>query len=109
MTEAGRKYLSDIRQAIELIEEFTSNIDSFGAYENDAKTKSATERQLVIIGEALNKLIKVYPEIRIENIQLIISFRNRLVHSYDSIDNSIVWVIIKKYLPDLKGQLETLK
>lgn len=34
--------------------------------------------------------------------------RNRLVHAYDSIDSSIVWVIIKKHLPNLKNEVEVI-
>lgn len=60
MTEEGRKYLSDILMAIDLIEDFTSNTDSFSAYEADSKTQSATERQLAIIGEALNKFRRAF-------------------------------------------------
>jgi uncharacterized protein with HEPN domain len=42
--------------AIDRIEEFTATVTDFIAYERDLKTQSAVERQLVIIGEALNKL-----------------------------------------------------
>jgi uncharacterized protein with HEPN domain len=50
MTDKGRKYLSDILQAIELIESFTSGISDFEEYITDLKTQSAVERQLGIIG-----------------------------------------------------------
>jgi uncharacterized protein with HEPN domain len=50
MTEQGKKYLSDIFQAIELIESFTVNIKDFDNYSVDLKTQSAVERQLGIIG-----------------------------------------------------------
>jgi uncharacterized protein with HEPN domain len=53
MTERGRKYLSDIQLAIELIESFVEGIDSFDNYSQDLKTQSAVERQLGIIGEAV--------------------------------------------------------
>jgi uncharacterized protein with HEPN domain len=45
--------------AIELIEEFIADVSDFSAYENDRKTQSAVERQLAIIGEALNHFRKV--------------------------------------------------
>lgn len=105
MTEKSKKYLSDILLAIDLIEEFTTGIDSFLAYEQDRKTQSAVERQLVIIGEALNHFRRLEPQLRIENDKEIVNFRNRLVHSYDSIDNSIVWAIIKRYLLPLKEEV----
>lgn len=105
MTERGRKYLSDIQIAVELIELFTKDIDSFDAYVNDLKTQSAVERQLGIIGEAVNKFKQEYPSEELENTQQIVGFRNRIVHAYDSIDNSIVWVILKKYLIPLKQEV----
>ena len=108
MTETGKKYLSDISRAIKLIEDFNKEINDFSSYEADLKSQSATERQLGIIGEALNKLRKVEPDIVIENEKQIIAFRNRLIHAYDSIDNSIVWMILKKHLPELKKEIENL-
>jgi uncharacterized protein with HEPN domain len=56
MTERSKKYLSDILRAINLTEEFTADIFSFSDYVSDAKTQSAVERQLGIIGEAMNKI-----------------------------------------------------
>ena len=94
--------------AIELIEEFTIDINDFHLYDNDRKTQSAVERQLAIIGEALNQLRKLNPNIQIENDKQIIGFRNRLVHAYDSIDNSIIWAIINRHLSSLKIEIENL-
>lgn len=108
MTEKSLKYLSDILIAIELIENFTYGINDFYHYENDLKTQSAVERQLVIVGEAINKLKKLEPDIEIKNDKQIVAFRNRLVHAYDSIDNSIVWLILNKYLGPLKVEISKL-
>ena len=94
--------------AIELIEEFTFDINDFNLYDKDRKTQSAVERQLAIIGEALNQLRKLEPNIVIENDKQIIGFRNRLVHAYDSIDNSIIWAIINRHLKNLKIEIENL-
>jgi uncharacterized protein with HEPN domain len=108
MTEKSKKYLSDVLMAITLIREFTIDITDFNMYEKDRKTQSAIERQLVIIGEALNKLRLIESGIVIENDKQIIGFRNRLVHAYDSIDNSIVWAIINRHLEKLKVEIEGL-
>lgn len=102
------KFLMDISLSINLIEEFISDIDTFGDYEQDIKTQSAVERHLAIIGEALNKLKKIDNDLIIENEAEIIAMRNRLVHAYDSIDSSIVWVIIKKHLPYLKNEVDVI-
>ena len=59
--------------------------------------------------EALNKLRQIESGITIENDKQIIGFRNRLVHAYDSIDNSIVWAIINRHLEKLKVEIEGLE
>jgi len=107
MTEKSEKFLSDILISIELIEEFISGFD-FNSYDIDRKTQSAVERQLAIIGEALNQFRKREPNISIENDKQIVAFRNRLIHAYDSLDNSIVWVIINRYTNLLKTEIEIL-
>jgi uncharacterized protein with HEPN domain len=94
--------------AIELIEEFIIDAKDFTLYDQDRKTQSAVERQLAIIGEALNQFQKLEPEVKIENDKQIISFRNRLVHAYDSLDNSMIWVIISKHLTPLKIEIQKL-
>ena len=109
MTEKSKKYVSDILMAITLIREFTIEITDFNTYDKDRKTQSAVERQLVIIGEALNKVRQTEAEIVIENDKQIIGFRNRLVHAYDSIDNSIVWAILNRHLEKLKAEIEGLE
>jgi uncharacterized protein with HEPN domain len=107
MTDQGKKYLSDILQAIDLIESFTDKIATFSAYQDDLKTQSAVERQLGIIGEAINKFEKLFPTVSLDNARKIVGLRNRLIHSYDSIDSSIIWAIIKNHLEPLK--IEALK
>ena len=81
MTERGKKYLSDIQIAIELIESFIKDIDSFDTYSEDLKTQSAVMRQLGIIGEAVNKFKQECPDETLENTQQIIGFRNRIIHA----------------------------
>ena len=108
MTEKSTKYLSDILMAITLIEEFTIGVTDFKVYDNDRKTQSAVERQLAIIGEALNQFRKLEPTIEIQNDKQIIAFRNRLIHAYDSLDNSMIWVIMKKHLKPLEIEVENL-
>lgn len=108
MTEKSLKYLSDVLMAIALIENFIDGITDFQMYEDDFKTQSAVERQLAIIGEALNKFSKLEPNVQIQHDKSIIAFINRLIHAYDSIDNSIVWAILHKHLQPLKIEVESL-
>jgi len=96
--------LSDILIAIELIEQFTENVREFSQYQADSKTKSAVERQLSIVGEAVNNYRKLEEQFDLTNTKQIVSFRNRIIHSYDNIDDAIVWTILQKHLPKLKGE-----
>lgn len=107
--DKSKKYLSDILMAIDLIEKFTADITDFNIYQDDLKTQSAVERQLAVIGEALNQLKKNDSKIEIESDKQIIGFRNRLVHAYDSIDNSIVWTIIQRHLIKLKEEIRNIE
>lgn len=106
MTDRGKKYLSDITLAIELIEEFLITTNTYEQYTRDRKTQSAVERQLSILGEAVNQFLKEVPDEPLVHAKQIVGFRNRLVHAYDSIDNSIIWVIVKKYLIPLKSEVD---
>jgi uncharacterized protein with HEPN domain len=105
--EQEKKYLSDILQAIELIESFTTSIKDFESYSIDIKTQSAVERQLGIIGEAVNRYESHLPDNPILNARKIVGFRNRLIHAYDSIDQSIIWAILKNHITPLKIEILT--
>lgn len=108
MMDKTKKYLSDILIAISLIEDFTKDINTFEKYSDDLKTQSAVERQLGIIGEAVNKFQKEKPNTELKNARQIIAFRNRLIHTYDSLDNSIVWSILQRHIPSLKNEIMVL-
>ena len=105
MTEKERKFLSDITNSIDLIENFTNGINSFGEYSKDPKTKGAVERHLGIIGEAVNKFLKESNTNVLKNATQIISLRNRLIHSYDTVDDSIIWSILTRHLKPLKDEI----
>ena len=105
MTEKEKKFLSDISNSIELIETFTKDLKSFSEYQKDLKTKGAVERHLGIIGEAVNKFLKESTTNDLKNASQIISLRNRLIHSYDNVDDSIIWSIVTRHLRPLKDEV----
>jgi uncharacterized protein with HEPN domain len=96
------KLFNDIINSIILIEDFLGPINLFEEYTVDLKTKSAIERQLGIIGEAIKKVKEIDAQELIRFHSDIIGFRNILIHNYDNIDDSIVWSIIKDDLILLK-------
>jgi len=100
------KWLYDINLAIEEIESFLEdNGNTFEAYKNNLLLKKAIERNLEIIGEAVNRIVKQYPEITIENARSIIGLRNFIIHSYDNITDETIWAIIINHMPKLKQEV----
>lgn len=101
--------LWDALQAGRLVQRFVGEA-SFGVYDGDDLMRSAVERQLGIVGEALNKLAKVDPATASDVIELprIVGFRNVLVHGYATVDNHLVWRIIEDQLPALLDRLDAL-
>ena len=108
MSHDVKKYLFDVINAIELIQLFTSDVEDFFEFKKDLKTKSAVERQLILIGEAVNKAKKIDTDFELSHASQIISVRNRIVHSYDNIDDAIIWAIIKVHLNKLRAEISDL-
>lgn len=104
----AQKYLFDVLTAIRRIEEFLGAKRDFSVYQQDAMLRSAVERQLIIVGEAVNRLRQLDENIPLTASQAIVQFRNRITHEYDRVDDVNVWAILVKYLPKLKEETESL-
>ena len=78
---------------------------TFDEYQANTLVQNAVERNVEIIGEAVNSLLKISPEIAITSARKIVNTRNLLIHGYDSVDSATVWVIIRKHLPVLKEEV----
>ena len=94
-------WLEDIQTSIEEIFNFVPSEQNYSDFEKDLKTRKAVERNIEIIGEALNRILKVDPDISITDSRKIVDTRNRIIHGYDSVTSDILWLIIKKSLPIL--------
>lgn len=99
-------WLLDIEQCIDEIFLFIGDDRNFLNYKKDLKTKKAVERNLEIIGEAVNRILKEKPVFQIENAKDIIGTRNRIIHSYDNISDEIIWTIVTRELPKLKTEVQ---
>lgn len=112
MDERIEKYLFDIKIAIDEIELFIKELSlmNFIEYKQNLLLKRAIERELEIIGEAMNRIIKRDENfiLQIEEAKSIISLRNYIIHSYDSVSDENIWAIIQNHLPKLKTQVEIL-
>jgi uncharacterized protein with HEPN domain len=105
----SKKLLEDIRLACERILEFTKG-KALSDYTCNDLLRSGVERQFEIIGEALNRLSKVGPEVvdQISHHRRVISFRNILIHGYDIVEDPVVWDVIINDLPELYEQIKTM-
>lgn len=109
MQDKIKKYLFDVKQAIEEIESFIKG-KTYQDFTDGTLLQSAVERKLEIIGEALNRIKKIDESILddITDTRRIISFRNIIIHGYDILDSKIVWDALQNNLPQLKKELENL-
>jgi len=108
MSNEIKKWFYDILDSIKSIEEYIGEERLFEQYENDKKLRRAVEREIEIIGEAVNRINKEEPEIDISNAKQIISTRNRVIHAYDAVNNAIIWGIVINHLPKLKTEISQL-
>ena len=86
-----QKYLFDIKVYIDSIEEYLEGRKDFTVYSSNKILRRVIEREFEIIGEATNKILKL---------------RNWVIHSYDAVDDVIIWGIVTKHVPILKEQVE---
>ena len=104
-----KKYLYDIINCSEFVLELTKD-KTVEDYKNDRVFRSALERELQIIGEAMLQLDRVSPEIveEISEHRSIIGFRHVLVHGYDSLDPDTVWNVVESKIALLLNQAREL-
>jgi len=103
-----KKYLHDINESIESIDSYLNGRKDFNEYKSNKLLRRGIERELEIIGEATNRLLKIDPNIEIDDARRIVDLRNYVIHGYDTIDDVIVWGIVSKDIPRLMKQIVRL-
>lgn len=110
MERSVNKTLEDIRIAIiEIDSFFGTRPKRYDIYLSDVCLRRAIERNITIIGEAMNRLLKLAPNIEITSARKIVDTRNYVIHGYDSVTDDIMWGIIMRHLPLLKAEVEKLQ
>lgn len=104
-----KKYLYDIINCSEFVLQLAKD-KTVEDYKNDRVFRSALERELQIIGEAMLQLDRVSPETveEISEHRNIIGFRHVLVHGYDSLDPDTVWNVVETKIALLLKQTKAL-
>lgn len=106
MNREAKKYLFDIKTSIESIDEYLGEKRDFFVYQQNKLLRRAVEREIEIIGEAINKLMKISPDLLIENARQIVDTRNWVIHGYDKVDDVVIWGIISNHLPKLYKEVK---
>jgi uncharacterized protein with HEPN domain len=100
--------LVDIVHAARLIQEFTEGIDKV-TFLADLKTQSAVLHQILVLGEAVKRLSG---EFRDSNVQIpwseIARMRDRVIHHYETVDQTLVWGVVQHNIPAVIAELEPL-
>ena len=103
MSGRSLKLLLDAASAIAAAQSFVAEA-TIAQYLANHMLRSAVERQLEILGEASSQLVKLDPiwVERIPDLRLAIGLRNRIIHTYDGIDDDMVLETVKTDLPGLQ-------
>lgn len=109
MQREARKLLWDMQHAGNAVTEFLAG-KALNDYLTDLLLRSAVERQLFIVGEALSQLSRWDEDVldRIDDCRAIIGFRDRPAHGYSDLDDERVYTVATVGLPRLRIQIEKL-
>ena len=103
-----RFYVADMIEFADKVRAYTSGMDQ-ATFVNEAIIYDATLRNLELIGEAATHIPMAirdgHPEVPW---RAIIAARNRLAHSYLSVDDDLTWNIIQDDVPKLLPALRVL-
>ncbi len=75
---------------------------------NDTLFRRGVERNIEIMGEAMNQVLKIEPDINITAARKVVDTRNFVIHAYDSLKPDILWGIVVNHMPLLKEEVESL-
>lgn len=104
-----RKLLTDILKAIDEINMFLEvRPRTFQTLIDDRCFLRAVQMNVAIMGEAMNRVLKLYPDIAITSARKVVNTRNYVIHGYDSLSLDILWNIVVNHLPLLREEVIAL-
>lgn len=109
MNEYILTYLQDVLDSINEMESYFTNYPmQYETFEKDFLRRSAVERKVEIMGEAINRILKIDSTFILPNAKEIINTRNRVIHGYDSVTPEFLWGLVIKHIPILKKDVERI-
>jgi uncharacterized protein with HEPN domain len=108
MPHLPEKHLHDARLAILELQGFCDGVDE-EAFCARRDLQLIAERELEIIGEALARLRREFPDVaaKIPQIHRIIGLRNIIAHGYDVVDHLILWDVFENHLGKLLESIDS--
>jgi len=107
MPKSNELALLSMLEAIDKIQRFTADLDSWEAFKDDEESFDACLMNFVVIGEAVLRLEPSFIETNIViEWHKIKGFRNLIAHDYFGIDTEEVWDIVTNKIPDLKAFIQ---
>lgn len=104
-----RKYLEDILNSINEIELFMEGRPrEYETFCNDLLFRRGVERNIEIMGEAMNQALKINPNLPVTSARKVVDTRNFIIHAYDSLREDILWAIVIRHMPLLKKEIEEI-
>ncbi len=100
--------LTDIVRSIEDIDVHLGGRRVLEEFLGNITIRRAVEREVEIIGEATNGLLKLSPKTSITSARKIVDLRNRVIHAYDKVDETLLWKLVVVDIPFLKSEVQEL-
>lgn len=102
-------YLYGVKRAIEEVESYFADYPMrYDIFEKDYLRRSAVERKTEIMGEAINRILKIQHDFPLPNAKAVIDTRNRIIHAYDSVKPEFLWSLVIRHIPQLKKDVENI-
>lgn len=80
----------------------------YATFCNDLLFRRGVERNIEIMGEAMNQALKINPSLPVTSARKVVDTRNFVIHAYDSLREDILWAIVIRHMPLIKKEIEEI-
>lgn len=103
-----RTHLEWIKMSIDELERYAPLPIAFEQFKEDRAAQLITERLLIVIGEAVLRILRDDPELPLSDMRKIVRVRNILAHDYEQVSVDNLFVIYERHIPILKAEVKAL-